>query len=74
VLRRLFEGSFVVALRDARGRVVARRPLIVAGAGGPWSTTLSPRGAVRGRGTAEVVVGSAKDAGLECLVQVPVVL
>jgi hypothetical protein len=73
VLRRLFEGSYVVALRDARGRLVAQRPRIIQGTG-RWSATLVPRGALRGRGTAEVFVGGAKDAGLLCLVQLPVVL
>jgi len=71
VLRWLFEGSYVIALRDARGRLVAQRPRIIEGTG-VWSATLTPRGAVRGRGTAEAFVASAKDAGLDCLVQLPV--
>ena len=71
VLRRLFEGSYVVAIRDARGRRVAQQPRIIEGTG-PWSAVLTPRRAARGLATAEVFVGGAKDAGILCLVQLPI--
>jgi hypothetical protein len=68
--RDLFEHSFVVRVRGARGGVAAQR--IMTGAG-PWSTTLAV-GGPRRLGTLEAVAGSAKDGSLDCLVQVPITL
>lgn len=71
VLRRLFEGSYVVVVRDARGRRVGQRPQIIEGTGA-WGATLRTGRAALGPGTAEAFVGGAKDAGILCLVQLPV--
>ncbi len=68
----LFEGTVVVRLRGAGGRVLVERPLIAGG--GRWATSF-PYRVVRPRpATLEAVVESAKDGALSCLVQVPVVL
>ena len=68
----LFEGTVVVRLRGAGGRVLVERPLIAGG--GRWATSF-PYRVVRPRpATLEAVVESAKDSALSCLVQVPVVL
>ena len=66
--RDLFEGSFLLRVRDARGRVVGQR---IVTARGPWTRTITPTGASRPQpGTVEAVAGSAKDGSLDCLVQV----
>ena len=66
----LFEHSFVVQLRGARGGVIAARGQTAIGA---WTATL-PAGVPRQLGTLEAFAGSAKDGSLDCLVQVPVSL
>jgi hypothetical protein len=65
--RNLFEGSFVIRVRDVRGRVVGRR---IVTARGPWSQTVSYSGVgSRQAGTVEAVADSAKDGSLACIVQ-----
>ena len=65
--RDLFEGSFVIRVRDARGRVVGRRIVTARGA---WSETVAYSGvATRQSGTVEAVAESAKDGSLACIVQ-----
>jgi immunoglobulin-like protein involved in spore germination len=68
--RDLFEHSFVLRLRGARGGLVREKPVT---ATGPWSERLTYT-APRQRGTLEAVALSAKDGSLDCLVQVPVTL
>jgi Immunoglobulin-like domain of bacterial spore germination len=68
----LFEGTVVVRLRGAGGRVLVERPLIADG--GRWATSFG-YGVARTRpATLEAVVESAKDGALSCLVQVPLML
>jgi hypothetical protein len=63
----LFEGSFVIRVRNARGRVVGRR---IVTARGPWSRTVSYSGVRSSQaGTVEAVADSAKDGSLVCVVQ-----
>lgn len=66
----LFEHSFVLRLRGARGGLVREKPVT---ADGPWSERMT-YSAPRQRGTLEAVGLSAKDGSLDCLVQVPVTL
>jgi hypothetical protein len=68
--RDLFEHSFVLRLRGARGGLVRQKPVT---ADGPWSERMT-YSAPRQRGTLEAVALSAKDGSLDCLVQVPVTL
>ncbi len=68
--RNLFEHSFAVRIRNARGSVVAARP--ISAVSGRWSVRLRYRVARRQAGTLEAVELSAKDAALGCLVQVRV--
>lgn len=68
--RDLFEHSFVLRLRGARGGLVRQKPVT---ADGPWSERMTYT-APRQRGTLEAVALSAKDGSLDCLVQVPVTL
>jgi immunoglobulin-like protein involved in spore germination len=72
VERDLFEGSFVLRVRDATGRVVGRR---LATARGAWDLRVG-YGAIASAqaGTVEAVAESAKDGSLACLVQVRVAL
>jgi hypothetical protein len=67
VERNVFEGSFQLIVRDARGRVVGRRTITARGA---WRKGVGYRG-VSGpqAGTIEAVASSAKDGSLACLVQ-----
>lgn len=69
VERDLFEGSFVLRVRDASGRVVGTRTMTARGA---WNARVAYRVTRAGRGTAEAVSASAKDGSLDCLVQVRV--
>lgn len=65
--RDLFEGSFVIRVRDARGRSIGRR---IVTARGPWSRRVAYGGVTsRQTGTIEAVAESAKDGSLACLVQ-----
>jgi len=64
--RNLFEGSFLIRVRDGLGRVVGRR---IVTARGPWSQTVSYNIASRQAGTLEAVAESAKDGALVCIVQ-----
>lgn len=68
--RDLFEHSFVLRLRGARGGLVKQKPVTAVG---PWSGQMT-YSAPRQRGTLEAVALSAKDGALDCLVQVPVTL
>jgi hypothetical protein len=70
--RNLFEGNFVIRVRDGLGRVIGRR---IVTANGPWNQTVSYSG-VGGRqhGTVEAVAESAKDGSLVCIVQRIVIL
>jgi hypothetical protein len=65
----LFEGSFVLRVRDASGRVVGTRTMT---ARGPWSARVGYRVTRAQTGTVEAVASSAKDGSLACLVQVRV--
>ncbi|MEA2220149.1 MAG: Immunoglobulin-like domain of bacterial spore germination, partial [Solirubrobacteraceae bacterium] len=67
----VFEGSFVVRVRNAAGRVVGSR---VVTARGGWSQTVPYRVTAAQSGTVEAVAASAKDGSLACLVQVRVAL
>lgn len=68
----LFEGSFIVRVRDASGRVVGRR---IATERGRWDLNVAPSGVTTAQaGTLEAVADSAKDGSLACIVQVRVVL
>jgi hypothetical protein len=68
----LFEGSFVVRVRDETGRVVGRR---IATERGGWDLTVPYGGVTRAQaGTLEAVAESAKDGSLACIVQVRVAL
>jgi hypothetical protein len=69
VERDLFEGSFVLRVRDRAGRVVGRRVMTARGA---WSARVSYRVGSAQTGTVEAVAQSAKDGSLACLVQVRV--
>jgi hypothetical protein len=65
--RDLFEGSFVIRVRDARGRSIGRR---IVTARGPWSRPVAYGGVTsRQTGTIEAVAESAKDGALACIVQ-----
>jgi hypothetical protein len=68
----LFEGSFIVRVRDETGRVVGRR---IATERGGWDLTVAYSGVTRAQaGTVEAVAESAKDGSLACIVQVRVAL
>jgi hypothetical protein len=68
----LFEGSFIVRVRDASGRVVGRR---IATERGSWDLNVAYSGVTTAQaGTVEAVAESAKDGSLACLVQVRVEL
>ena len=69
VERDLFEGSFVLRVRDASGRVVGIRTMTARGA---WSARVAYRVTGAGAGAVEGVAASAKDGSLACLVQVRV--
>jgi hypothetical protein len=70
--RELFEGSFVLRVRDATGRVVGRR---IVTARGPWDVRVAYAGIASAQaGTVEAVAASAKDGSLACIVQVRVAL
>lgn len=69
VERNVFEGSFVIRVRDASGRVVGTR---IVTARGNWSQTVRYDVARAQSGTVEAVAASAKDGSLACLVQVRV--
>ena len=69
VENQLFEGSFVLRVRDATGRVVGRRVMTARGA---WNARVAYRVSAVGTGTLEAVADSAKDGSLDCLVQVRV--
>ncbi len=63
----VFEGSFQLVVRDARGRVVGRRTITARGA---WRKGVGYRGVTSAQaGTIEAVASSAKDGSLACLVQ-----
>ena len=63
----VFEGSFVLRVRDARGRSIGRRIVTARGA---WNQTVSYSGVTsRQAGTVEAVAEAAKDGSLACIVQ-----
>jgi hypothetical protein len=63
----VFEGSFQLVVRDARGRIVGRRTITARGA---WRKGVGYRGVSSPQaGTIEAVASSAKDGSLACLVQ-----
>ncbi len=65
--RNLFEGNFLLRVRNARGSVVGRR---IVTANGAWNQTVSYTGIeTRQFGTVEAVADSAKDGALVCIVQ-----
>jgi len=65
----VFEGSFVIRVRAATGKVVGTR---IVTARGDWSQTVRYDVARAQSGTVEAVAASAKDGSLACLVQVRV--
>ena len=65
----LFEGSFVLRVRDRSGRVVGRRVMPARGA---WRVRIAYDVASAQTGTLEAAADSAKDGSLACLVQVRV--
>jgi hypothetical protein len=66
----LFEGSFLLRVRDASGRVVGRR---IATERGVWDLRVTYSGVRTAQaGTVEAVAESARDGSLACLVQVRV--
>ncbi len=69
VEHQLFEGSFVLRVRDAAGRSVGRRVMTARGA---WNARVAYRVSRVSTGTLEAVAESAKDGSLDCLVQVRV--
>lgn len=72
VERDLFEGSFLLRVRDATGRVVGRR---IATARGAWDLRVAYSAITSAQaGTVEAVAESARDGSLACLVQVRVAL
>lgn len=71
VERDLFEGSFVLRVRDGTGRLVGRRVMTARGA---WRARVAYRVSSVGSGTLEAAAASAKDGSLACLVQVRVAL
>lgn len=66
VERDLFEGSFVLRVRDASGRVVGSRVVTARGA---FDLRVAYRVTRAGTGTVEGAAASAKDGSLACLVQ-----
>lgn len=66
VERDLFEGSFLLRVRDASGRVVGSRVVTARGA---FNLRVAYRVTRAGTGTVEGVAASAKDGSLACLVQ-----
>jgi Immunoglobulin-like domain of bacterial spore germination len=70
--RRLFEHSFVLALRNRRGDRVRMVP--VTSSGGNWDETFSYSVGARQPGTLEAVSFSAKDGAVDCIAQVRVTL
>lgn len=72
--RGLFENALVVVVRNAAGRVVARRPLTATGfPNSTWSTTVRYRVGTRQTGTLEAVDMGGRVGDL-CLAQIPVTL
>jgi hypothetical protein len=69
VERNVFEGSFVIRVRNAAGRVVGTKVMTARGA---WSQTVRYSVPSSQSGTVEAVALSAKDGSLACLVQVRV--
>lgn len=69
-LQPVFEHAIGLVLRGPDGRV--RASTGVTARGGRFSGTLPLPAGVRGTGTVEAVVESAKDGALQCLVQSPV--
>jgi hypothetical protein len=65
----VFEGSFVIRVRNAAGRVVGTKVVTARGA---WSQTVRYSVPSAQSGTVEAVASSAKDGSLACLVQVRV--
>jgi hypothetical protein len=69
--RQLFEASFQLIVRDARGRVRGSR---VVTANGTWTRRVRYDVGRRQRGTIEAVALSARDGALDCLAQLGVTL
>ncbi len=69
--RDLFESSFVLIVRDARGRVRGTR-VVTFPASGRWTRTVRHRAPSVQSGTLEAVAHSARDGALVCIAQVRV--
>jgi hypothetical protein len=69
--RGIFENTFRVVVRGAKGTVLGRRTVVD---GGSWSTTVRYKASSRQAGTLEAVAFSAKDGALSCIAQVRVTL
>lgn len=67
----VFEHTFQVLVRGAKGRVLGRRTVVH---GGSWSASVRYHAAYRRSGTLEAVAFSAKDGALACIAQVRVTL
>ena len=63
----LFEGTFLVRIRRADGRVIKRR--IVTMQPGQWQESIGYRVGRAQAGTVEAVAESAKDGSLDCIAQ-----
>jgi Immunoglobulin-like domain of bacterial spore germination len=70
--RDLFENTFVLRVRDRRGRIVGQT--IVTTAGLNWTETVSYKVPADQPGTLEGFAGSARDGSVACLVQIRVPL
>jgi hypothetical protein len=66
--RFLFENSFQLVVRDARGRPVGDR-IVTVGESGRWRRSVAYEVARAQTGTLEGVAESARDGALDCLVQ-----
>jgi Immunoglobulin-like domain of bacterial spore germination len=69
----IFENTFQVVVRGAKGRMLGRKT-VADGGGGPWSTKVRYTAAHRQAGTLEAVDFRAKDGALDCIAQVRVTL
>lgn len=70
--RNLFENTFLLRVRDRRGRVVGQT--IVTTAGMAWTETVSYAVPVSQPGTLEGFAASARDGSVDCLAQIRVPL
>jgi hypothetical protein len=70
----IFENQFMLAVRDAAGKVVGQRNVAFGMTGPNWSSTVSYAVSTNQPGTLEAVDLSARDGALACLAQIRVPL